>query len=310
MIDRSGLRTALLSMQRFAWEQGVASHAALDSGDLALARLLARDAVARADADGQLGGMDDQGLVNSGALLEAVLLLGATDERAADAAQRERWWLLRDSPRDDWGVLHHLRGSQEVWADSVYMVVPALVATGDLAPADMQYRMHREQLWDEPTGLYRHRFDMAAREFANPAFWASGNGWIAAGIARGLHLGVEAPSVRERWERETRALIDACTPYATADGRFYNVLDDPDSFTDGCAGLMLAYAVFTGVADGWLDGSYVDRAQRWLDAALARVDEDGVVRDVCGAPWFDRSGVSAEAQAFALMALAARDRVG
>ncbi|WP_062307138.1 glycoside hydrolase family 88 protein [Demequina subtropica] len=301
---------ALLTMQRYAWEQGVASHAAIDGGDLDLARALARDAVARQDADGQLGGMDDAGAVNSGSLLEAALLLGEEDAAAAEAAQRQRWWLLRFSPRDDWGVLHHLKGSTEVWADSVYMVVPALVAAGDLAPADMQYRMHREQLWDEPTGLYRHRFDMASRRFTRDAFWASGNGWIAAGLARALHLGVEAETVRSRWQAETRALLDACARFERADGRFHDVLDDASSFVDGAASLMLAYAAFTGVADGWLPASYADDAARWTDVALSYVDGDGFVREVCGAPGFDSPGTSAEAQAFAIMALAARARLG
>ncbi|MDN4484368.1 glycoside hydrolase family 88 protein [Demequina lignilytica] len=307
-IDTGALWRALLSMQRFAWEQGVASHAAIDAGDLDLARLLARDAVTRADADGQLGGMDDAGAVNSGALLEAALLLGRDDPAAAAAAQRQRWWLLRFSPRDDWGVLHHLRGSTEVWADSVYMVVPALVASGDLAPADMQYRMHREQLWDRASGLYRHRFDMASRAFTRDAFWASGNGWVAAGLARALHLGVDADTVRERWERETRELIDACAAVASPDGRFHDVLDDPKTFTDGCAGLMLAYAAFTGVADGWLPAEYAEPGERWAAAALTRVDDAALVRDVCGAPSFDAPGTSAEAQAFALLTLSARAR--
>ncbi|WP_062292008.1 glycoside hydrolase family 88 protein [Demequina phytophila] len=309
MTDTSALWRALLAMQRFGWEQGVASHAALDSGDLALATLLIRDAVARQDADGQLGAMDDAAAVNSGSLLEAALLVGRDDAVVAEAAQRQRWWLLRHSPRDDWGVLHHLKGAEEVWADSVYMVVPALVASGDLAPADMQYRMHREQLWDASTGLYRHRFDMATRTCVRDAFWASGSGWVAAGLARALRLGVAAETVRERWETEARALLDACTRYATPEGRFHDVLDDPSTFTDGCAGLMLAYAAFTGVADGWLPTSYADDAAAWLDASLARVDATGVVRDVCGAPGFDAPGTSAEAQAFAIMALAARDRL-
>lgn len=307
-IDTAALWRALLTMQRYAWEQGVASHAAIDAGDLDLARLLAREAVTRADADGQLGGMDDAGAVNSGALLEAALLLGRDDAAAAEAAQRQRWWLLRFSPRDDWGVLHHLRGSAEVWADSVYMVVPALVASGDLAPADMQYRMHREQLWDRLTGLYRHRFDMATRTFARDAFWASGSGWVAAGMARALHLGVAADTVRERWERETRDLLDACAAFETGDGRFHDVLDDPTTFTDGCAGLMLAYAAFTGVADGWLPAEYAAAGERWAAAALRHVDPDGLVREVCGAPAFDAPGTSAEAQAFALLALLARAR--
>jgi unsaturated rhamnogalacturonyl hydrolase len=309
--DVAAVWRALLAMQRHAWEQGVASHAAIDSGEIELATALARDAVTRQDADGQLGSTGDGGLVNSGALMEAVGLLAQSgDDAAADALERQRWWLLRHSPRDDSGVVWHLRGLEEVWVDTVYMVVPALVATGDFAPADMQYRMHREHLWDERTGLYGHRRNTVTGEPVRMVPWATGNGWVAAGIARALRLGADATpaEMRGRWRAQTKDLLDACAQWEREDGRYHDVLDDATTFVDGTAGLMLAYASFVGVADGWLESSYAERAARWADAALACVDENGLVREVCGAPHFDKPGTSAEAQAFALLALAARDR--
>ncbi len=306
-----GLWGALLPMQRLAWEQGVASQAALDDGRLDLAGAFARDAMAHQDAEGRLAATGDAGLVNGGPLGEAVAELAARgDSRAAAALERQRWWFLRFSPRDDEGVVWHLRDSSEVWVDSIYMVVPMLVLTGDGAPADMQYRMHREHLWDRSAGLYRHRVNTVTGEAVRGAFWASGNGWAAAGIARALRIGgVELPTeMRGRWQRETRHLLDAVTKHETPDGRFHDVLDDSASFTDGTAGLMFAYAALTGVADGWLSADYAARAERWLAAALGRVDADGAVKGVCGAPHFDREGVSAEAQAFAIMAIAASER--
>jgi len=72
---------------------------------------------------------------------------------------------------------------------------------------------------------------------------------------------------------------------------------------------MFAYAALTGVADGWLPVEYTGHATRWLEGALSRVDADGVIQGVCGAPHFDREGVSAEAQAFAVIAIAASERV-
>lgn len=304
---------ALLAMQRHNWEQGVASHAALDSGDVSLALLLAHDAVVRQDEHGMLGATGDGGLVNSGALGEAVATLAREpgSAQAAEALERQRWWLLRHAPRAHSGVLYHLGGVPEVWVDSVYMVVPFLVSTGDFAPADMQYRMHREHLWHADTGLYGHRFDVDAGAWVRADAWASGNGWVAAGLARALHLGGDATpmEMRVRWQRETRELLDAVAPHTRPDGRFHDVLDDESTFVDGTAGLMLAYASFTGVADGWLGPEYAERAERWCDGALTHVDASGLVREVCGAPRFDTQGTSAEAQAFAIMALAAHRRL-
>jgi len=309
--DAGPLWCALLAMQRHDWEQGVASHAAIDDGDSALARLIAHDAIVRQDAQGRLGATGDAGPVNAGALGEAVALVASAGNRdAAAALDRQRWWLLRHAPRAESGVLYHLEGRPEVWVDTVYMVVPFLAVTGDFAPADMQYRMHRQHLWNPETGLYGHRFDVEADAWVRDAPWASGNGWVAAGLARALHIGGDSvpPEMRGRWRAQARALIDACTPHARADGRFHDVLDDPSSFVDGTAGLMLAYAAHTGIVDGWLPETYARRADTWMDGALARVDDLGLVREVCGAPTFDRQGTSAEAQAFAIMALAARSR--
>jgi unsaturated rhamnogalacturonyl hydrolase len=309
LLDR--LWGALLPMQRLAWEQGVASQAALDCGRLDLAVAFARDAIAHQDADGRLAATGDAGLVNGGALGEAVARLTARgDSRAAEALERQRWWFLRFSPRDDEGVVWHLRDSSEVWVDSIYMVVPLLVLTGDLAPADMQYRMHREHLWNESTGLYSHRANTVTGERVRDEPWASGNGWAAAGIARALRIGGDGvpTEMRERWRSNTQDLLESVAARETADGRFHDVLDDPTTFTDGAAGLMFAYAAFTGVADGWLPAEYAARATRWFDAALSRVDADGVIQGVCGAPHFNREGVSAEAQAFAIMAIAGSRR--
>lgn len=291
--------------------------AALDGGTTEEALAIARDAMRHQDADGRLAATGDAGLVNGGALGEALAALAthgedeAERERAAAALERQRWWLLRWSPRDDEGVVWHLAGRDEVWVDSIFMVVPLLTLTGDVAPADMQYRMHREHLWDETSGLYRHRVNTATGERVRGAFWASGNGWAAAGIARALHLGGEAvpAEMRGRWQRQTAELLDAVTRWQRPDGLFHDELDNPESFTDATAGLMFAYAALTGVADGWLGPSHAARAERWLDASLAGVGHDGLVTGVAGAPHFDASGCSAEAQAFALMALAAQARL-
>lgn len=305
LVDR--LWSALLAMQRLSWEQGVASHAAIDTGNLALAKAFAHDAVVRQDQHGRLGATGDTGLVNGGSLMEAVALLG---EPGADALERQRWALLRHGPRDDSGVLWHLEGLHEVWVDTVYMVVPSLVVTGDFAPADMQYRMHKEHLWDHQTGLYRHRVNPVTGAAVRGALWATGNGWVAAGLARALRLGGDStPSeMRARWQRDASELLEACAAWERPDGRFHDVLNDSESFVDGTAGLMLAFAAFTGVADGWLNASWAERAHRWMDASLAKVGEDGLVREVCGSPHFITQGTSAEAQAFALLALTAAAR--
>jgi len=308
-----GLWRALLAMQRQSWEQGVASHASIDGGRTELVRLLARDAIVRQDSEGRLGATGDGGLVNSGACGEAVALLARGGDPAAETAlDRQAIWFAEGCPRGDSGVLYHLEDQTEVWADTVYMVVPFLVAIGRADEAEAQYRLHKERLWHEGTGLWGHKFDDGVSKWVREVPWASGNGWIAAGLGRALHIGagwLDEP-VREGWHEDLLALLQAIASHELSDGRFPDILDDPTAFVDGTAGLMFAYAAFSGVADGWLGEEWAGRAQRWMGASLAQVGEDGVVHEVCGAPGFDRQGTSAEAQAFALLALSAAKRVG
>jgi hypothetical protein len=69
------VKRAMLSMQRQAWEQGVAAQAILESGgDVDLVVLMAREAVLRRWEDGRLGQVcDNHGVTDPGANGEAVL---------------------------------------------------------------------------------------------------------------------------------------------------------------------------------------------------------------------------------------------
>ncbi|UWP84797.1 glycoside hydrolase family 88 protein [Dactylosporangium fulvum] len=289
---------ALLAMQRQNWEQGVASHALLDLGLDALAARFARDTAVHQGTDGRLGTIGgEQGAVNSGACYEAVVRAGLSA-----AAEAQLAWITTTAPRAADGTLFHLIGSREVWADTVYMVVPMLAFAGLPDLAVRQVEGHRRRLCTG--GLYAARFDDATGTLVAPEHWGTGSGWVAAGIARAVRLD---PALAGPLAGHAREVLDACLAHRRADGLFGNVLDDPASFREANVAQMLAYTAFTGVADGWLPRSYLDTA-RSLREAVEPLVVDGLVTSVCGAPAFDRPGTSAEAQAFCLLAEAAARR--
>jgi unsaturated rhamnogalacturonyl hydrolase len=298
MTDR--VWTALLAMQRQSWEQGVTAQAALDTGRTDLAALLAEAAVTRQSADGRLADVDQEtGAVNGAACGEAVLRAGFTD-----AARRQLDWLVRTAPRAADGTLYHMLDGREMWADTVYMVVPFLALSGETDLALRQIEGHRRRLCDD--GLYAAIWSEETGSLRRADRWGGGNGWVVAGIARALRLAPALP--REPLAAHAREVLDACLALRRPDGLFHDVLDDPGTFVETNAAQMFAYAALTGAADGWLPASYADVGRDLLAAATAKVDEYGVVRGACGSPTFDRSGTSAEAQAFHLLATAARDR--
>jgi unsaturated rhamnogalacturonyl hydrolase len=291
MIDR--VVTAMLSMQRQSWEQGVAANAALDLGRPDLARLLADAAVVRQAADGRLGDVDgEDGAVNGAACGEAVLVAGFSG-----AAHRQLRWLAEDAPRAADGTLFHLRSRPEVWADTVYMVVPFLALAGRPDLAVRQIDGHRSRLCRD--GLYSAIWSEDSESLRRADHWGGASGWVVAGIARALRL-VPALS-RDDLAAHVREVLDACLAHRRSDGLFHDVLDDPSTFVETNAAQMFAYAALVGAADGWLPSSYADIGRDLAAAAAAKVNELGLVTGACGSPTFDRPGTSTEAQAFHLM---------
>jgi|GEM_PF-1507003 len=129
----------------------------------------------------------------------------------SDEREEHRWHLLRWAPRHDFGVLYQPGRPGEVWLENMCHVVPFLVSTGDFAPADMQYRMHREHLWDPHTGLYSQAYNVDTATWVRQAPTASGNARMVAAMAEALRRGGNGTpaEMRGRWQRETRALMAA-----------------------------------------------------------------------------------------------------
>lgn len=310
--DQRRVLAALLGMQRQSWEQGVAGHAALDLGLGDLVPVLAHDAVTRQTPTGKLAEIDGAGTVNCASAAEVVLhqARAGGDGRLAAAYDRQVRWVREDCPRAADGTVFHLEGTREVWVDSVYMVVPFLVVAGHVEEAAAQLEGHRARLFDPASGLYAARYDEDAQQRTMGVHWGTGNGWVVAGVARALrHLGSGHDAFRRSAAEHARTVLDACLALRAEDGLFHDVLDDPSTFREANVGQMLAYGIATGVADGWLPGSYAETARSLVRTARDLVDEHGFVTQVCGAPHFDRQGTSAEAQAFFLLATAAVDRL-
>jgi len=301
--------SALLALQRLSWEQGVTGHAALDLGRDDLVRVIAEDAVVRQDSDGRLGEVDGGGLVNCGALVEVVdaawRLTGDPALRAG--LDRQLAWFESGCPRATDGTLCHITGSRQMWTDSVYMLVPALFRLGRPEAAMTQLAGHRQRL-QTPGGLYAARWDEPTASLVWPAHWGTGNGWVAAGLARAWREEAAEP-YRDELAAQAWEVIEVCLAHRRGDGLFHDVLDDPATFVEANVAQMLAYATLSGVADGWLEPSWAVVGRDLRAAAARGVGPDGFVRPVAGSPRFDRAGRSAEAQAFFLLAAAADRRV-
>lgn len=306
------VKRAMLSMQRYNWEQGVAAQAFLELGETEWAVLFAKEAVLRQTSDGRLAGIGNSNAATDPAANgEAVLLAAqATGDRALlAAAEKMGDWLRHKAPGNEEGILYHLINAKEFWIDSMYMAPPFLALLGYPEEAVRQIQGYRKYLWDPHKKLYSHRWDDEHKSFKRKAFWGVGNGWAAAGILRVVK------ALPEAMKKEKDMLIgylvegiQGCLAYEREDGLFHDVLDEPSTFIETNLSQMLSYSIYRSVAEGWLGEEYLKPADRMREAARRKVDAYGLVQGVCGAPGFNSPGTAVEGQAFfLLMEAAARE---
>lgn len=307
------VKNAMLAMQRFSWEQGVVAQALLELGEREWVVLLAKDAVVRQTKDGRLGMMSDSyGATDPAANGEAVLVAAETtgDPKLKEASDRMAAWLLEGSPKSDKGILYHVTNKKEVWVDSFYMAPPFLAVAGYQKEAVKQIEGYRELLWNKEKKLFSHMWDDENKVFLRKDFWGVGNGWAASGIVRVLEtLPENMEDEKQRLIQYLKDVIDGCIVYLREDGLFHDVLDNPETFVETNVGQMLSYSIYRGVEAGYLDSSYLSYANKMRDAAHSKVDEFGIVQEVCGAPFFDKSGTAPEGQAFFLLMEAAYQKL-
>lgn len=168
-----------------------------------------------------------------------------------------------------------------LWIDDMYMITmvqtQAFRATGDAkyidrAASEMVFYLKELQ---KPNGLFFHAPDV-------PFYWGRGNGWMAAGMAELLRaMPASHPhrrAIMEGYEKMMATLLDT----QGEDGMWRQLLDDPASWPEtSCTG-MFAFAMITGVKEGWLEEKTYGTAARkaWL-ALTTHLEPNGDIREVC-----------------------------
>ena len=295
---------AAMAMQRRDWEQGILAQAMLEAGLREQLILLAKAAIVQRVLDGRLGVVVSGGATDpamgGAAYSQAAEWTG--DPRIKEAVDGLLTWIRFKSPRNANGILYHVFEAPEMWSDGLNGAPPFLAAMGYYDEAIAQIEGYRQRLWNSEKKLLAHIWDDGKRQFKDGNFWGGGNGWAAAGLARVIR---SLPGDRRR-DREylatfARDIVDGCLQHQRSDGLFHNVVDQPSTFVETNLAQMLSFAIYEGVAAAWLPASYMARADRMRAAARAKMDTHCYVQGVCGAPDFDRPGLSTEGQAFCIM---------
>ena len=181
------------------------------------------------------------------------------------------------SKPDAQGLTHETR----FWIDDMWMVtivqVQAFRATGDkkyLDRAALEMAAYLDKL-QQPNGLFFHAPDV-------PFFWGRGNGWFAAGMTEMLRSLPTSHPQRARIERGYKTMMASLLKYQRKDGSWGQLIDHDESWSESSGTGMFAFAMISGVRNGWLDSATYGAAARHAWIALAGyVDQNNDVTSVC-----------------------------
>jgi rhamnogalacturonyl hydrolase YesR len=176
-----------------------------------------------------------------------------------------------------------LSSEARYWVDDMYMItalqVQAFRATGDgryLDRAAEAMTAYLDKL-QQSNGLFFHTA-------TSPRHWGRGNGWFAAGMTELLRALPATEPRRARILAGYQKMMAALLRTQTASGMWRQLVDDdsPANWPESSSTGMFAFAMVTGVKNGWLPADPYGAAARkaWL-ALTQYIDADGNVHDVC-----------------------------
>lgn len=195
------------------------------------------------------------------------------DAAAAALARKAADFML---PASDAEIVRFARG----WTDDMFMATSVLARVAARSH-DKRYPRTIGRLLisyadrlQRADGLFIHSTD-------GPHAWGRGNGFAALGLVEALTYLPESWPERRRvleiYDRQMRALLH----HQAVSGAWRQVVDEPASYEELTVTAMTVAAMARGVRLGWLAADVIPAIERGWSAVLARVSEDGSVRDVC-----------------------------
>ena len=167
------------------------------------------------------------------------------------------------------------------WSDDMYMLplieVQAFRATGkqvylDRAALTMAAYLDKLQ---KDNGLFLHSED-------SPFYWGRGNGWVAAGMTELLRSMPADHPKRARIMQGYTKMMASLLKYQSPEGLWRQLIDQPDFWLETSGTGMFAFAMVSGVKEGWLDAATYGPAARkaWL-GLVQHIGPDAKISDVC-----------------------------
>ena len=137
-----------------------------------------------------------------------------------------------------------------------------------------------DYLWDEEDKLM-HPLWLQKRKGTYGLYWGRGNGWYILAVTDLLTFIPEDHPKRQEVLDDYRSFIKGIIARQSKDGRWYQVLDQPDTYLETSCSGMFTYCILKGVNEGWLDSSFLEAGRKGWKGLLKVVNEEYELTGVC-----------------------------
>jgi unsaturated rhamnogalacturonyl hydrolase len=174
-----------------------------------------------------------------------------------------------------------------VWADDMYMSVPALAQMGKLTgegryydDAVRQVLQISQRLFEPAKGIYRHGW-ISGNPDPIDIHWARANGWCMMAMCELLDALPAGHPGRPAVLALLRAQIRGVGDLQSGAGLWHQLLDRPDSYLETSASAMFTYCIAHAIDQGWISPVYGSLAEAGWNAVAGQVEPSGAVAGTC-----------------------------
>jgi rhamnogalacturonyl hydrolase YesR len=175
-----------------------------------------------------------------------------------------------------------------LWADDMYMGVPALAEIGHLTGQKKYYDdavnnvlNMSKYLFNGRLGIYAHGWN-ANNPDAPRFYWARANGWAVLTMSDLLDVLPKDHPGYPKVLAQLRKTLKGVAELQSGAGLWHQMLDRSDSYLETSASAMFVYALAHAINEGWISPTtYGSIAQAGWQALSARINAQGQVEGTC-----------------------------
>ncbi len=178
--------------------------------------------------------------------------------------------------------------ASSLWADDMYMGVPALAEMGHLTgdkiwfdDAVKNVLQMSAYMYNQQLGLYTHGWN-ANNPDAPQFYWGRANGWAVLAMSDLLDVLPKNHPGYPKVLAQLRASLHGIAQLQSGSGLWHQMLDRNDSYLETSASAIFVYTIAHAVNQGWINAAtYGSIAQAGWNGLATRINAKGQVEGTC-----------------------------